>query len=95
LSFHQIQGTLLHFKSEIMKWNAIITKSQYEKATRRASEISNALPGTRENDELLLLHILIRDYENMHSCQGNSCEDNFQRNYPFGSLEIIVQSSLA
>jgi HTH-type transcriptional regulator / antitoxin HigA len=47
-----------------MKWNAIITKSQYEKAQKRRIEISQSLPGTNDDDELALLHILIRDYEN-------------------------------
>ncbi len=46
-----------------MKWNAIITKSQYEKALKRRIEISQSLSGM-DNDELALLHILIRDYEN-------------------------------
>jgi hypothetical protein len=62
-----------------MKWNAIITKSQYEKALKRASEISNALPGSSENDELLLLHILIKDYEHMHCSSDNGYQDILQR----------------
>ncbi len=57
----------MHFKSAIMKWNAIISKSQYEKALKRASEISNSLPGSSDNDELRLLQILIKDYEDMHN----------------------------
>jgi HTH-type transcriptional regulator / antitoxin HigA len=47
-----------------MKWNAIITKSQYERALKRRMEISQSLPGANDDDELALLHILIRDYEN-------------------------------
>jgi|GEM_PF-1221146 HTH-type transcriptional regulator / antitoxin HigA len=47
-----------------MKWNAIITKSQYEKALKRVNEISRALPGSEDEDELRLLSILIKDYEN-------------------------------
>jgi hypothetical protein len=62
-----------------MKWNAIITKSQYEKALKRASEISNALPGSSENDELLLLRILIKDYEHMNCRSDNGCKDILQR----------------
>ncbi len=75
----------MHFKSEIMKWNAIISKSQYEKAIKRLSEISNALPGTSENDELRLLQILIRDYENMHNFSVNVNSGIFLRQ-PGGSL---------
>jgi hypothetical protein len=75
----------LHFKSEIMKWNAIISKSQYEKAIKRSSEISNALPGTSENDELRLLKILIKDYEDMHNFSVNLNSGIFIR-LPGGSL---------
>jgi HTH-type transcriptional regulator/antitoxin HigA len=50
-----------------MKWNAIITKSQYEKAVLRAAEINRSLPGACEKDELLLLTILIKDYEQRHA----------------------------
>jgi hypothetical protein len=49
-----------------MKWNAIITRSQYEKAVQRAAEINRSLPGACEKDELLLLTILIKDYEQRH-----------------------------
>jgi hypothetical protein len=75
------KGLILHFKSEIMKWNAIISKSQYEKALRRVSEISNALPGSSENDELRLLHILIKDYEDMHKFSFNNSPGIIQ-NFP-------------
>jgi hypothetical protein len=75
----------LHFKSEIMKWNAIISKSQYEKAIRRASEISNSLPGSRDNDELRLLQILIKDYEDMHNFSFNTGL-GFLQNFPGKSL---------
>jgi len=54
------------FKSSNMKWNAIITKSQYEKTLSRKVELSHALPGSKEEDELALLLILIKDYENRH-----------------------------
>lgn len=62
-----------------MKWNAIISKSQYERALKRASEISNSMPGSSDNDELRLLQILIRDYENMH-------------NFSFGARPGILQN---
>jgi len=50
-----------------MKWNAIITKSQYEKALKRVTEVSPALPGSEDEDELRLLSILIKDYEDRQS----------------------------
>ena len=50
-----------------MKWYAIITKIQYEKALNRATELSHALPGTDEKDELTLLLIMIKDYEQRHT----------------------------
>jgi hypothetical protein len=46
-----------------MKWNAIITRAQYEKALQREKEIAGSLPGPQEQDELWLLRTLIRDYE--------------------------------
>ena len=85
MSFHKIQGLILHFKSEIMKWNAIISKSQYEKALKRASEISNSLPGSSDKDELRLLQILIKDYEDMHNFSFNNRPGIFQ-NFPGRSL---------
>ena len=75
----------MHFKSEIMKWNAIISKSQYEKALRRASEISNSLPGSSDNDELRLLQILIKDYEDMHNFSF-STHPGILQNFPGRSL---------
>jgi hypothetical protein len=78
-------GLYLHFKSEIMKWNAIISKSQYEKALKRASEISNALPGSSDNDELRLLQILIKDYEDMHNFSFNTSQGILQ-SFPGRSL---------
>jgi hypothetical protein len=68
-----------------MKWNAIISKSQYEKALRRASEISNSLPGSSDNDELRLLQILIKDYEDMHNFSLNTSPGILQ-NFPHRSL---------
>lgn len=75
----------MHFKSEIMKWNAIISKSQYEKALKRASEISNSLPGSSDNDELHLLQILIKDYEDMHNFSYYT-RPGILQNFPGGSL---------
>ena len=53
-------------KSCNMKWNAIISKLQYEKSVNRAIEIYHAMPGTEEKDELTLLLIMIKDYEQRH-----------------------------
>ena len=46
-----------------MKWNAIITKSQYAKTLLREKEISHGPVSSQEEDELQLLRILIKDYE--------------------------------
>jgi hypothetical protein len=49
-----------------MKWNALITRSQYEKALVRKNEIFYTLPGSPEENEMILLGILIKDYEERH-----------------------------
>ncbi|MDP4212770.1 MAG: hypothetical protein Q8918_12195 [Bacteroidota bacterium] len=46
-----------------MKWNAIITKSQYAKTLLREKEISQGPVSSQDEDELQLLRILIKDYE--------------------------------
>lgn len=46
-----------------MKWNAIISRSQYEKALQREKEVSYGRQGPAGEDELRLLRILIKDYE--------------------------------
>lgn len=66
LVFTETRDPIFHFKSNSMKWNAIISKSQYEKALQRASEINRGLPEPGEKDELLLLTIMIKDYEQRH-----------------------------
>lgn len=60
---HHNAGFIVHFKSGIMKWNAIITKSQYAKTLLREEEISHGPASSQEEDELQLLRILIKDYE--------------------------------
>jgi hypothetical protein len=47
----------------MMKWYAIVTKTQYERSLRRAEEIARRPAGTQEQDELRLLRFLINDYE--------------------------------
>jgi HTH-type transcriptional regulator / antitoxin HigA len=49
-----------------MKWNALITKSQYEKALNRKNEMFYTTPGSPEENEMILLGILIKDYEERH-----------------------------
>ena len=46
-----------------MKWNAIISRSQYEKTVQREREISRGQRDFAGEDELRLLRILIKDYE--------------------------------
>jgi HTH-type transcriptional regulator/antitoxin HigA len=46
-----------------MNWKVIKTKTQYNKAIKRTMEIFQAAPGTSEADELDLLLVLIKDYE--------------------------------
>jgi hypothetical protein len=50
-------------KSPGMQWNALITRIQYENALKRVEEIGHALPNSSEEDELILLRIMIKDYE--------------------------------
>ena len=46
-----------------MKWNAIISRSQYEKSVQREKEITRCQPDPSGEDELQLLRMLIKDYE--------------------------------
>ncbi len=46
-----------------MKWKVIKTKTEYKKAIKRTMEIFQAASKTREADELDLLLVLIKDYE--------------------------------
>src|SRR5450755_813717 len=49
-----------------MRWNVIKTKAQYKKALVRTIEIFHAGPGSKEENELDLLLVLIKDYEDKH-----------------------------
>jgi HTH-type transcriptional regulator/antitoxin HigA len=49
-----------------MNWKVIKTKTEYNKALKRTMGIFQAVQGTREADELELLLVLIRDYEDKH-----------------------------
>jgi len=46
-----------------MNWKVIKTEAQYQKAVKRAMHIFHAQENTAEGDELALLLVLIRDYE--------------------------------
>lgn len=49
-----------------MGWKVIKTKTEYNKALKRTMAIFQAAPGTAESDELELLLVLIKDYEDKH-----------------------------
>jgi HTH-type transcriptional regulator/antitoxin HigA len=49
-----------------MDWRVIKTKAEYNKALKRSMAIFQAEPGTSESDELELLLVLIKDYEDKH-----------------------------
>jgi HTH-type transcriptional regulator/antitoxin HigA len=46
-----------------MKWKVIKTEDAHKKALKRTMEIFHAEPNTPENDELGILLVLIKDYE--------------------------------
>jgi HTH-type transcriptional regulator / antitoxin HigA len=49
-----------------MNWKVITTKTEHEKACLRAKEIFHATPNTPEDDELGILILLIKDFEDKH-----------------------------
>ena len=49
-----------------MNWKVIKTEAQYQKAVKRAMLIFHAQERTPESEELALLLVLIRDYEDRH-----------------------------
>jgi HTH-type transcriptional regulator / antitoxin HigA len=49
-----------------MNWKVIKTETQYKKAIKRTMEIFQAAKGTPQADELDLLLVLIKDYEDKH-----------------------------
>ncbi len=46
-----------------MNWKVIKTEKEHKKAVKRAMEIFHSEPGTPEDDELGVLLLLIKDYE--------------------------------
>lgn len=49
-----------------MNWKVIKTETAYKKAIKRTIAIFNAEPATVEGDELELLLVLVKDYEDKH-----------------------------
>ncbi len=49
-----------------MDWKVIKTATQYKKALKRTMEIFQSSEGTPEADELELLLVLVKDYEDKH-----------------------------
>jgi HTH-type transcriptional regulator/antitoxin HigA len=49
-----------------MNWKVIKTKEEHKKAITRIIEIFHAEPNTPEDDELGVLALLIKDYEDKH-----------------------------
>ena len=49
-----------------MNWKVIKTEAQYRKAIKRTMEIFQSALGSPESDELDLLLVLVKDYEDKH-----------------------------
>jgi HTH-type transcriptional regulator/antitoxin HigA len=49
-----------------MNWKVLKTEDDYNKATIRLMEIFHAKPNTPESDELDLLMVLVKDYDDKH-----------------------------
>ena len=49
-----------------MKWKVLKTERDYTKATNRLMQIFHAAPGTTEGDEMELLMVLVKDYDDKH-----------------------------
>ncbi|MCE7053204.1 helix-turn-helix domain-containing protein [Algoriphagus sp. AGSA1] len=49
-----------------MNWKVLKSEKDYNKASRRLMEIFHAEPNTPENDELELLLVLVKDYDDKH-----------------------------
>ncbi|WP_298220950.1 helix-turn-helix domain-containing protein [Flavobacterium sp.] len=49
-----------------MNWKVLKTEENYNKASMRLMEIFHAKPNTPESDELDLLMVLVKDYDDKH-----------------------------
>ena len=50
----------------MMNWKVLKTEEEYNKASLRLMEIFHAEPNTKEFDELDLLTVLVKDYDDRH-----------------------------
>jgi HTH-type transcriptional regulator/antitoxin HigA len=50
----------------MMNWKVLKTENDYTTATNRLMEIFQAIPGTPEGDEMELLMVLVKDYDDKH-----------------------------
>ncbi len=50
----------------VMNWKVLKTEEDYSKATKRMMEIFHAEPNTSESDELEMLIVLVKDYDDKH-----------------------------
>jgi HTH-type transcriptional regulator / antitoxin HigA len=50
----------------MMNWKVIKTEAEYQKAIKRTLKIFQAGEGTSEAEELALLLVLVKDYEDRH-----------------------------
>ena len=49
-----------------MNWTILKNEKDYNRANKRLMEIFHAKPGTPEDDELALLILLVKDYDDRH-----------------------------
>ncbi|NOS94692.1 MAG: hypothetical protein HOP30_22500 [Cyclobacteriaceae bacterium] len=49
-----------------MNWSVLKTEATYQKAVKRTLAIFHAKEGTPESNELAMLLVLIKDYEDKH-----------------------------
>ncbi len=49
-----------------MNWKVLKTEQDYNKAAIRLTEIFHSNPNTSEGDELELLMVLVKDYDDKH-----------------------------
>ena len=51
-----------------MNWRVLKTESDHNNASLRPMEIFNVEPNAKEGDELELLIVLMKDYDEQHYC---------------------------
>lgn len=50
----------------MMNWKVLKTEDDYQKASLRLMEIFHSTPGSADSDELELLLVLVKDYDDKH-----------------------------